>query len=353
MATIPRRESDEEFEQLDEESLEPVANRRGAFATRNPGSRNVSLDEEAAAIERSLRRRGRVIPMIVAGLALIGFGAAIWFAYDRGLQPSEKEELVVIKADPTPEKEKPSDEGGLEIPDQDKLLLNEVPGGSPEGKVEQLLPEPETPLPPIPQESETAASGAEPSDDVSDGTQQAAKIIEEMAANEPEAPAVPVAPDPEAAQAEAQAAADKVAESSGVTPVPEAPKAAPKAPESPAEASATKKAASEDSSGSAQVAAKKAEPAAETKKAPAIASGDFVLQLASVGSKATAEQGWARMQKAHGGLLGNMSLSVEKADVKGKTYYRVLTGPFPNRATAVDMCAQLKARNQDCLVRKR
>jgi len=357
MATIPRREPDEEFGQLDEESIEPVARRKGAFATRNPGNRDVSLDEEAAAIERSLRRRGRVIPMIVAGLALVGFGAAIWFAYDRGLQPDEKDELVVIKADPLPEKEKPSEEGGLDIPHQDKLLLNEVPGSATESKVEQLLPEPETPLPAVPPADESPDAPAE-------NTQQTAKIMEEMAANEPEVPAVPAdsgaeaAPkasvEGEAAQAEAEAAADKVAEStSGVTPAPAPPKPAPKAPESSAEGAAPKKAASQESSTGGQAAAKTAEPAAEKKTASAIASGDIVLQLISVGSQAGAEQSWARMQKAHGSLLGSMSFSVEKAQVNGKTYYRVLTGPFPNRATALDMCAQLKAQKQDCLVRKR
>ena len=45
---------------------------------------------------------------------------------------------------------------------------------------------------------------------------------------------------------------------------------------------------------------------------------------------------------------------IQKADIDGKgTYFRVQAGPLPNRATADDMCAQLKAAQQDCIVVKR
>ena len=58
------------------------------------------------------------------------------------------------------------------------------------------------------------------------------------------------------------------------------------------------------------------------------------------------------MQAAHPDLLGGLNLTVQKAEVGGKTYYRILTGPFPTRATVDDICAQLKAKNQSCLVKK-
>jgi hypothetical protein len=45
-------------------------------------------------------------------------------------------------------------------------------------------------------------------------------------------------------------------------------------------------------------------------------------------------------------------VSYEKAVVGGKTYYRILTGPFPTRATVEDLCAQLKSKKQSCLVKK-
>ena len=83
------------------------------------------------------------------------------------------------------------------------------------------------------------------------------------------------------------------------------------------------------------------------------AKGSYVVQLGSFTSTKGSEQAWARLQKAHPELLADMSLFVQKARVNDRTYYRVQAGPMPNRATAMDMCAQLKARKQDCLVVRR
>ena len=82
-------------------------------------------------------------------------------------------------------------------------------------------------------------------------------------------------------------------------------------------------------------------------------SGDTVIQLASVASNEAASREWARLQAAFPDLLGDMPLAVQKVTVNGKEYHRMQTGPFPNRATAQDMCAQLKAKKQACLVTKR
>ena len=83
----------------------------------------------------------------------------------------------------------------------------------------------------------------------------------------------------------------------------------------------------------------------------ALAAGDYFVQLASVRSDEGARQEWARLQKAHPALLGDLALAVQRADLGDRgIYYRIRTGPFPNRATAQDMCAQIKAAKLDCLV---
>ena len=83
-----------------------------------------------------------------------------------------------------------------------------------------------------------------------------------------------------------------------------------------------------------------------------MSEGDlYVLQLASVTSQAAAEKGWAELQQTHPALLRDLSLDIEQAEVNGTLYFRIRTGPFPNITTAKDMCAQLKAQNQDCLVK--
>jgi cell division septation protein DedD len=82
-------------------------------------------------------------------------------------------------------------------------------------------------------------------------------------------------------------------------------------------------------------------------------AGDVVLQLSSVKSEAAAAQEWKRLQTAHPALLGKLPLTLETAAVQGTTYYRVQTGPFASRDAAAEVCSQLKARNQDCLVKQR
>ncbi len=84
---------------------------------------------------------------------------------------------------------------------------------------------------------------------------------------------------------------------------------------------------------------------------PALAAGDYFVQLASVKSDQSARKEWLRLQKAHAGLFGDLALDVQRADLGDRgIFYRIRTGPFPNRATAQDMCAQIKATELDCLV---
>ena len=78
------------------------------------------------------------------------------------------------------------------------------------------------------------------------------------------------------------------------------------------------------------------------------------MQLASVRSEDTARSEWQRMQGKHEALLGDMQLFIQQVELEGRgTYYRIQTGPFPSRSTAQDLCAQLKAAGQDCLVTQR
>jgi cell division septation protein DedD len=95
-------------------------------------------------------------------------------------------------------------------------------------------------------------------------------------------------------------------------------------------------------------------PAPSPASTPVIPAGAFLIQLASLTSVEAAEKTWVSLQRQHGVLLGDMAVNIQKAEIDGKgTYFRVQAGPLPNRATADDMCAQLKAAQQDCIVVKR
>ncbi len=83
----------------------------------------------------------------------------------------------------------------------------------------------------------------------------------------------------------------------------------------------------------------------------ALAAAGYFVQLASVRSDGGARQEWARMQRAHPDLLGDLELSVQSADLGERgIFFRVRAGPFPNRATAQDMCGQIEAAKLGCLV---
>jgi len=84
---------------------------------------------------------------------------------------------------------------------------------------------------------------------------------------------------------------------------------------------------------------------------PALAAGDYFVQLASVKSDAGARKEWQRLRKAHSELFGDLSLDVQRADLGDRgIFFRIRTGPFPNKATAQDMCWQIKAAKLGCLV---
>ena len=86
---------------------------------------------------------------------------------------------------------------------------------------------------------------------------------------------------------------------------------------------------------------------------PVLAAGDYFVQLASVKSDQSARKEWSRLKKAHSELLDDLTFDVQRADLGDRgIFYRIRVGPFPNRATAQDMCAQIKAAKLGCLVKR-
>jgi cell division septation protein DedD len=84
---------------------------------------------------------------------------------------------------------------------------------------------------------------------------------------------------------------------------------------------------------------------------PALAAGDYFVQLASVRTDVGARNEWKRLRKAHPTLFDDLALDVQRADLGDRgIFYRIRVGPFPNRATAQDMCGQIKAAKLACLV---
>lgn len=290
---------------------------------------------------RASRRRSPLMPVGIALLVLAAFGGVVWFAYsDPGASPDGSQTVELIQADPEPVKTRPENPGGMKVEHQDKLILNPDPE---KPQVERLLPPPEVPLP-VP-----AGGSTLDSDSDLDGNEETPLIITEQqaesvtkeveaAANTATSGASAAATSGNEAAGEGQADAEKVV-------------AAPKIPDAPA---VKPKPVAQVAEVPKPTTTKAPAPKATTQLAKVPTDSGYVLQLASLRSEQIALQEWKRIQNANKGLLAQMKAIVEKAEIDGiGTRFRLQTGPFPTKATAQDLCAQLKAAKQDCLVKRR
>lgn len=290
-------------------------------------------DDEDDFDEDVVETRSRIRRLAITVAILLVFASiSVYSFFSGGSKESTVASLPVVETQSAPVKVQPESEGGIEVPHQDKQVLNGTTEES--TKVERLLSPPELPNPPVmvaaPAETAAVASSEPAAEEPSPEVAAVSEPVEETPAvvTEEPAPEVATAPEPEPQPAPEPQPEPVIAEAV-VTPEPEEPAVV------ATPASVTTTVAPKDT----QVAQ--------------VSSGDYVLQLSSMKSADAAEGAWGRIQRGHFDLLGDMSLVVESAEVNGTTYYRVQTGPFPSKATALDMCAQLKAEGQDCLVKKR
>jgi outer membrane biosynthesis protein TonB len=241
------------------------------------------------------RRPRRMFATALALLVMGLFGSGLWFAYVQGTRHAGGEsvggEVPLIRADERPTKVKPERPGGMEIPDRDKLIYN-----PPRPVVEHLLLPPEKPMP------------------------------------------RPAPPPVTQAEAPPPAAAAPPAVSGPPTNAP--------AP-APAPAGRTQQqAASPGKTGQANSAA--AKPAAVPSSAK---GGGTRLQLGSVHGEDAARQEWERIKRRNADLIGNLAATPIRADLGDKgIYYRILTEPVADPATAERICSDLKQRSIGCII---
>ncbi|HEV2678128.1 MAG TPA: SPOR domain-containing protein [Aliidongia sp.] len=268
-------------------------------------------------------RRGGMLRNILVVCVMVACAGAIYFAYSKGKQAGGNETggaVPLIRADQDPTKKKPDDAGGS-TPDQDKLVYNpNDPNGA---KVERLLPPPEQPLPkPLP-------SAPEPLP-----VQNIAPV------------AAPQAAPPTAAAGVATNAASQQANATGMMSSPPGAKAAPGVEIPPAPPPQAQTAPGKPMALTPQAAARPVPP-----PTAAAATGPLRVQIAATKDEASARAEFARLQKAHGDLLGNLSATVVKADLGDKgTFYRIQAGPIADKAQADKLCGQLKPLGIGCIV---
>lgn len=266
------------------------------------------IGSSSIAYESGRRRSGRrrIIMLAIVVVIVGGFSAIVWNAYNQGQRSGGDAVVPLIQADNGPTKVRPDQPGGMDVPNQDKLIYDRLtPGQNATAGVERLLPAPEAPVarpepPAAPPQTEsllpdTAAAPRSP-------VQSSNELEPPTIATRPPAASVPSAPA-----------------------APAKPQAAPAAP-----------------------AAVASIPPAST-----AAGGNARIQLGAVRSREAAQKEWARLQKANSDLLGKLGLNISQANLGDRgTFFRIQAGPVGDQKAASDLCAKLKARKVSCIIVK-
>lgn len=262
--------------------------------------------------------------VLVLSLILIGF-----FVFND--DQNDLDEIVTITASQDPVKETPDQAGGINIPDQDKLVYDRIRSDNLLTKVESLFPEPEKPVLPqiIAIEQNAPDENFVKMEDV--------KSINPL----------------EDAQKES-------VESENLTPA-----------VTPVQQTGS---LSEKGENSLSLETKGSEKTADSslkkeiiplipvvnkeEKLPVISSekqgkGIWRAQLFSSNNKNSVEKAWTGILSKNKDLLSDMSYEIVKANIPGKgAFYRLKVGQFQTRAMAESFCTKLQSRKQDCIPAK-
>ena len=83
----------------------------------------------------------------------------------------------------------------------------------------------------------------------------------------------------------------------------------------------------------------------------ATAGGSVMIQLGSFPNDKLAAGAWSKIKSANQDLLGDYSPTIKSAEIEGKgTWYRLRVGGFADKASAANVCEQLKAGGQACII---
>jgi len=267
---------------------------------------------------------------LILGGAVLAVGVAVavgWRMFaGSGASPDG---VPVISADQRPIKIRPDDRGGMQVPNQDKLVYGRLEQGDGDAKVERLLPQAEQPVPPPPAPPEAAKPVP------------LAQEVMKPAPLPPPVAAPAVVPMP--APVPAPVAVKPVEPVVPAAPVAATVQAAPGQPaKGPAPVKATTPAAVP-----APAPASVAAPAA---KNAAVSGGAFLVQLGALRSAPDAEKEWGRIQRANSDVLGGLKSDVVQVDLGSKgVFWRLRAGPLDEQG-ARHVCGELKNRNQGCMV---
>lgn len=271
------------------------------------------------------RRRG---PAILAGILIgVAVAAAVgWLTVGRYVTVYQggEGELPLIRADGGAERIRPETPGGLDVPNQDKLVYDRMRRNENDLPVERLLPLPEQPVAPEQEYAPLDVAEAQASDDpIGHLAEQVEEEETEIAsATVYDERGKPVEVMFKTVTAETVAVPPPTSEkTASVKPAPVKP-APVKVEAAPAPV-----------------------PAAVPAEEPA-----FSVQLLSTRSAETAEQEWKRLSRKHKELMDGQPHQVSRVSVEKGVFFRLRVGHFKTRDEAKKLCDRFKAEKQECLV---
>ncbi|WP_293858505.1 SPOR domain-containing protein [uncultured Alsobacter sp.] len=329
-------------------------------------------------------RRGLYAVMVVMGVAVIGVSAG--FAVKNTLSGSKVASggtPPVIKADTGPMKIAPENPGGVEVPNQDRQVFNKgtpedtkgakVVGGEEQpvdvNQVARLQAKPAVPAPAGTGTTTAAVVPAPPASSVELPKPPQATALPPGLGEPRRVKTVSVRPDGTIIDSDAGpvggaprsvtvasapvATADTSGSAVAVPPqrptagaTPAAPTTRPAQQTSTATAAPTPKPAAPRPT---QVAS--TQPVAATEATDTASSGGFAVQLAAPASEQEARDTASRLGRRFAGELGDLKPGIRKAEVNGKTIYRVRVGSL-SREDATALCEKLKAAGGQCFIAK-
>lgn len=279
---------------------------------------SISVDPFDDDIEEEKKTSSGMAVAVWLGI-LIGIVIAAVVAWDivdpKMFIHDKTSEIPLIRRDAKQVKVRPSDPGGMEIPNRDKLVYRRMSSVKSDEKVERLLPAPERPKQPS-----VSDEPVENYDEIKADVAESILAPESVDVTKDETVKVVKVTEPEA--------------------IVRVKKDEPKPVKKTVKKTVKKK-----------VVEKKPPPV----KAPDVKLEEaWQVQIVALRSSKAAEKAWKKVKVKFPKLLGKQSYNVVRVDLGAKgIYYRLRVGEFPNRGKAMELCSALKKRKQGCIIVQR
>lgn len=283
--------------------------------------------------DRARRKKGVLIGVLI-GVVIAVVVAFLTFGRFVSAYRASGGDAPLIKADRSPVKVRPATPGGMEVPNQDKLIYERL-RESDTARVEKLMPAPEKPA--LPEDEEDASD----------------EIAQIIAQEEPQetpqslevASTTLVGEDGERVEVmfrtiSSEQAQNRVEQAKKTIEARKAQAAA----VLKSSAQAKQKPAPEKPA---------AKPAAKPEAKKAAPAETFAVQLVSTKNRDASEKEWTRLSKKHADALKGLPHEISEIKTDKNTFYRLRTGVFESRDKADAVCRKLKDKKQECLVVKR